>query len=188
FVTSIVLQIGAHVLAFFFAALVCHGELAKRRPAPRHLTAFYMWMSFGGMIGGLSAGLIAPFVFNWVAEYPLLIVLALLCRPGALTVPQQSRERLIWAIAIAAAIVILFWMKGSTERLDDMVKNVAVAAILGAALVLWRRPLVLAVAAAFLLTANFIDNDDSSTETRRSFFGVLKIFESANGNYRVLMH
>src|SRR5262249_24799028 len=35
---------------------------------------------------------------------------------------------------------------------------------------------------------NFIDNDDSSTETRRSFFGVLKIFESANGNYRVLMH
>jgi len=44
-VDSIVLQIAAHVLAFFVAALVCHGELAKRRPAPRHLTAFYMWMS-----------------------------------------------------------------------------------------------------------------------------------------------
>ncbi len=33
-------------------ALVCHGELARRRPAPRHLTAFYMWMSAGGMVGG----------------------------------------------------------------------------------------------------------------------------------------
>src|SRR5215813_10000773 len=147
---SIVLQIAAHVLAFFFAALVCHGELAKRRPAPRHLTAFYMWMSFGGMIGGLSAGLIAPFVFNWVAEYPLLIVLALLCRPGALTLPEQSRERLVWAVAVTAAIVILFWMKGSTEHIDDTVKNVAVAAILGAALILWRRPAALAAAAVFL--------------------------------------
>ena len=46
-----------------------------------------MWMSAGGMIGGLSAGLIAPYVFSWVAEYPILIVLALLCRPG-LALPQ----------------------------------------------------------------------------------------------------
>src|SRR5262249_55425845 len=150
---------------------------------PRYLTAFYMWMSFGGMIGGLSAGLIAPFVFNWVAEYPLLIVLALLCRPGALSVPQASRERLIWVIAIAPAGAILFWMKGSTERLDDILKNVAVAAPLGAALVLWRRPMVLAAAAVFLLAASLIDNEDSSSETRRSFFGVLKISESANGNF-----
>src|SRR5258708_2383114 len=100
---SIVIQVLVHIGAFFFSALVCHGELAKRRPAPRHLTAFFMWMSAGGMIGGLSAGLIAPFVFNWVAEYPLLILLALLCRPGALSIPQESRERIIWVVAIIAA-------------------------------------------------------------------------------------
>ena len=47
-------------MAFFVIALVCHGELARRRPAARHLTAFYMWMSAGGMIGGIAAGLIAP--------------------------------------------------------------------------------------------------------------------------------
>ena len=47
-----------------------------------HLTAFYLWMSAGGMIGGIAAGLVAPHVFNWVAEYPILIVLAVLCRPG----------------------------------------------------------------------------------------------------------
>src|SRR5262249_32574562 len=46
------------------------------------LTAFYLWMAAGGMLGGLSVGLIAPNVFNWVAEYPILIVLAVLCRPG----------------------------------------------------------------------------------------------------------
>jgi hypothetical protein len=34
-------------------------------PSARHLTAFYMWMSAGGMIGGIAAGLIAPHVFSW---------------------------------------------------------------------------------------------------------------------------
>jgi hypothetical protein len=184
---AIVLQISAHVLAFFFAALVCHGELAKRRPAPRHLTAFYMWMSAGGMIGGLSAGLIAPFVFNWVAEYPLLIVLALLCRPGALSLPQ-GRERIIWGVAIVAAIAVLVWMNQSSDRLSDTVRLVAVAVIVAVAIVLWKRPLALVAAVVFLLAANLIDNEDSSSESLRSFFGVLKISESEDENYRVLMH
>ena len=71
-----------NVVAFFVITLVCHGELSRSRPAARHLTAFYMWMSAGGVIGGIFAGLIAPNVFSWVLEYPALIVLAILCRPG----------------------------------------------------------------------------------------------------------
>jgi len=40
-----------NLAAFLVLALACHGELARRRPAPQHLTAFYMWMSAGGVIG-----------------------------------------------------------------------------------------------------------------------------------------
>ena len=57
---SIFTTIFINLAAFFFTALVCHGELARRRPPARYLTEFYLWMSFGGMIGGISAGLIAP--------------------------------------------------------------------------------------------------------------------------------
>src|SRR5207253_10960785 len=86
----LILQVTQYILwlvalnlgAFFVTALVCHGELAKRRPPAEHLTAFFMWMSAGGMIGGLFAALVAPLLFSWIAEYPLLIVLAILCRPG----------------------------------------------------------------------------------------------------------
>jgi len=63
----ILLMIALNLVAFFVTALVSHGELARRRPAAEHLTAFFMWMAAGGMIGGLCAALIAPLVFNWIA-------------------------------------------------------------------------------------------------------------------------
>ena len=59
-----------HVVTFFVTALVCHGELARRRPPAGHLTSFYMWMSAGGVIGGICAALVAPHLFSWIAEYP----------------------------------------------------------------------------------------------------------------------
>ncbi|MBM4068187.1 MAG: MFS transporter [Planctomycetes bacterium] len=69
------------LLGFFFTALVCHGELARDRPSPKHLTEFYLWMSFGGMLGGMFNGLFAPLLFTGVAEYPLAIIAACFLRP-----------------------------------------------------------------------------------------------------------
>ncbi|WP_150047008.1 MULTISPECIES: spermidine synthase [Methylomonas] len=71
-----------HCLAFFLAVMVCHGELAKQRPPARYLTRFYLIMSFAGMLGGLFNTFVAPFIFNAVYEYPIMIVAALLLRPG----------------------------------------------------------------------------------------------------------
>src|SRR5260221_269931 len=36
--------------AFFATALACHGELAKDRPDPKHLTAYFLLMSVGGAL------------------------------------------------------------------------------------------------------------------------------------------
>jgi hypothetical protein len=70
-----------HSLAFFVTTMVCHGELARDRPSARHLTEFYLWMSVGGVLGGMFNALIAPLLFYGVVEYPLAIVLAGLLRP-----------------------------------------------------------------------------------------------------------
>ena len=67
---KLLLTLGGHQLCFFVIAMACHGELARTRPAAKYLTGFYVALSFGGMVGGLFAGLIAPFTFSWVAEYP----------------------------------------------------------------------------------------------------------------------
>ena len=83
-----------HVVTFFVTALVCHGELARRRPAAGHLTSFYMWMSAGGVIGGVCTALVAPQVFSWIAEYPIVIVLAILCRPE---LRSPAGRRMCWS-------------------------------------------------------------------------------------------
>jgi hypothetical protein len=184
----IFVTMAVNIVAFFVIVLVCHGELARRRPAPRYLTGFYMWMATGGMIGGISAALIAPRVFSTVAEYPLLIVLAILCRPG-LRLPRGGREYLIWAVALAAAALLLFL--GATRRveLDYDQSKYALGAVLLVALLFWRRPLPFAamVALAFLV-GHVYRAGEGKRDFVRSFFGVVKITDTADGEFRTMMH
>lgn len=73
--------VAVNLVAFVLLALLCHGELYRRRPAPGHLTEFYLWTSLGGAIGGMFAAIVAPRLFTQVYEYPILIVAALLALP-----------------------------------------------------------------------------------------------------------
>src|SRR5207237_1244847 len=61
--------------ASFILFMVCHGELAKRRPAPAHLTSFYLMVSVGGAVGGLLIAFAAPYVFNALYDLPVVVSL-----------------------------------------------------------------------------------------------------------------
>src|SRR4051794_28034046 len=87
-----------NLLALFALTLACHGEVYARRPAPALLTEFYLWTSFGGVIGGVFAGLLAPHLFNTTYEYPILVTAALLALPGALHGPLRE---FLWRISPA---------------------------------------------------------------------------------------
>ncbi len=63
--------IPGYAAGLFICCLFCHGELARRRPAPRHLTLFYLMVSIGGALGGIFVALIAPRVFRIYWELPL---------------------------------------------------------------------------------------------------------------------
>lgn len=58
----------------FLCCMLCHGELAMRKPAPEHLTSFYLMVSLGGALGGIFVALIAPNIFNTFLELPLALV------------------------------------------------------------------------------------------------------------------
>lgn len=67
-----------HICGFFIIALALHGLLSRNKPAAQHLTGFFLWMSLGGVLGGVFNTLVAPFIFNSVLEYPLALLAALL--------------------------------------------------------------------------------------------------------------
>jgi len=73
--------LGAHLAAFFVAALTCHTELARLRPAPQHLTTYYAYVGLGGVLGGAFNTLIAPVLFHDWVEIPLAFTLVCLLKP-----------------------------------------------------------------------------------------------------------
>jgi len=68
------LQLGVFLSGLFVACMFCHGELYRLRPANRHLTAFYLWVSVGGALGGLFVAVVAPLAFNGFYELGIGIV------------------------------------------------------------------------------------------------------------------
>ncbi len=192
---NLLLTLGGHLLCFFIIAMACHGELARTRPAAKYLTGFYVALSFGGMLGGLFAGLIAPFAFSWIAEYPILLALAALCRPpgGDERLPRWGFWYWPFLTALAVALIAASWSAGEVmEWLDDhRVWVISAVGVLSALLALglnanrWK---IFATVVVALVLIRAYPSDDGRVETVRSFFGVHKIVVTPNGQYHVLMH
>lgn len=193
-VYNLPLTLGGHLACFFIIAMACHGELARTRPAVTYLTGFYVALSFGGMIGGLFAGLAAPYTFSWVAEYPILIAAAVLCLPAG-AASHRGWRIVIWpALAIAAvALVIPAWRGDATfvwidAHRREIIAIAAIAAMIVMVLLPTHRLTGVATVALALMLTHLYPGDDGRVETVRSFFGVHKIVTSTDGRYRVLMH
>ncbi|MBY0524273.1 MAG: fused MFS/spermidine synthase [Gemmataceae bacterium] len=113
-----------HLTALFVVSMVCHGELARKRPSTRYLTGFFLCMSFGGVLGGIFNALVAPVVFDSVAEYSLVLVMAcMLLPPFDSEKPNPLNFYLDIGLAVAlgmAAIYAVYKLIG-THELDDVI-------------------------------------------------------------------
>jgi hypothetical protein len=191
---NLLLTLGGHQLCFFVIAMASHGELARTRPAAKYLTGFYVALSFGGMVGGLFAGLIAPYAFSWVAEYPILVVLAVLCRPpGEERLSRWSRWYWLLLLALAVALIAPSFGAGTVstwfeEQRVYVAGAVAAVGMLLALLLRTDRWKLACLAALALVLIRVYPADDGRVETVRSFFGVHKIVVTPHGQYHVLMH
>jgi hypothetical protein len=192
---NLLLTLGGHQLCFFVIAMACHGELARTRPAAKYLTGFYVALSFGGMIGGLFAGLIAPYSFSWIAEYPILLAFAALCRPsdGGERWPFWTRWYWLVLAVLTVALLVPAWREGEIQvwLQDHRAWVVGAVGVLAAALALVLkagRLKIFATVVLALMLLRVYPSDDGRVETVRSFFGVHKIVVTPGGYYHVLMH
>ncbi len=95
-------QILAYCFLLFTACMLCHGELYLLRPAPEHLTTFYLMVSIGGALGGIFVSLIAPLIFNGYWEFFLgsamvIAILLTMFRAPKGTPPSGRCERSRWS-------------------------------------------------------------------------------------------
>ncbi|HTW64976.1 MAG TPA: fused MFS/spermidine synthase [Bryobacteraceae bacterium] len=102
---NIAWAIPTFVAALFIGCMVCHGELVRLKPDPRHLTGFYLMISLGGAIGGVFVAIIAPHVFHTYLELPLSMVACAALAAGVLWIaPEKWKGKIpVTAVRIGMA-------------------------------------------------------------------------------------
>ncbi len=176
-----------HFSVFFVSAMVCHGELVRRRPSATHLTEFYLWMSFGGVLGGIFTSLVAPEIFSTVVEYPLLITVVFLCRSElyqAFTGPWRRDIMIVFGIAGLLLVPRLFGFSFDVDT--EIFYYVALGGFAGLVMLSRELPVRHLALVASVLIIGSVYKSGLATENDRSFFGVNKITETRDGQYRLL--
>lgn len=183
-----------HLLFFFVAAFVCHTQLANDRPSAERLTEFYLWLSVGGMLGGVFNSLLAPVVFNTIAEYPVAIVLALLLRPKLNVSTENARTR--WMDFALPAMVAVLTVTLATlpqqwgfTQIQSLVFSLCLPLAIG--YTFSKRPLRFALTlGAVMLGSGFSSqfHYGKTLSVQRNFFGVLRVSRSEDGSLTQFFH
>lgn len=205
--TAFPLQLLVHLSAFFFTALVCHQTLVARRPPPARLTEFYLWMSFGGVVGGAFNAFLAPVIFDNVWEYPLVLALACLARPVGADAPMRPWVMAVVGVGVlagvAAPMVITFqppqlsahpvvWGFTDAQLIDLAAKLLLATAAVSAFLVRWRYWPFFMLIAVLSFGASAAADRVNASHSWRSFFGVVRESETRadplGGRVRMMAH
>ncbi len=177
------LDLTLHLTAFFLAIMVCHGVLAKYRPHTKHLTIYYLIMSFAGMLGGMFNTFVAPFIFNGVYEYPIMIVVALLLRPNFIAKKNESFKLLgLQAIFPVVLFFIGLFIYALNDELGHYLDTIGVGLILLAGLTyaFRNKPVTLSLLTGVIIvfTMGLHHLLTNTLYQKRTFFGVHSVRES----------
>jgi hypothetical protein len=187
-----------YLLVLFGVAMVCHGELAGNRPGVSRLTEFYLWISIGGVAGGIFNALVAPMVFKTVLEFPLVLIFAaLLYSPANITLLSGSKavwaKRKDWLLPLALGLTMVGVNLGLTYAHITPGRSLYIL-IFGYSM-LWclsfgKRRLRFALGLiALLIASSFYKGAIGQTlDTERNFFGVSRVTTDSANRFHTLLH
>jgi hypothetical protein len=185
-----------HLICLFWVGLFCHASLAADRPPAGRLVEFYLWLAFGGVLGGIFNALLAPLLFNSLAEYPLVLVLACALRPLPPEWQEEqtaARRWLDWALPVVLGLVSVGAVR-LAQRMGLAPGPLSLGLIFGLPAVVCYtfldRPLRFSLGlAALLLAGTLYQGVYGATLYRtRSFFGVHRVTLDPTHSYRLLVH
>ena len=195
-IVSIPLSALTSLVLLFAVALALHGTLAGSRPAASRLTEFYLWMSFGGVLGGVCCALVAPVIFDWVYEQPLLLVAAALLIPAPVVGPtveglwsrHESGRVMCYLLPVAALAVLLAVVVAPAANRGVALPATVVMIALALLSIGHRRHFTWHLAVLLLVSGGVSELRTSATPDKRvrTFFGIYKIEDHHNS--RTLAH
>ena len=183
-----------HVAAFFVASMLCHSRLAQTRPGVQHLTEYYLWVSLGGVLGGVFNTILAPLFFDTIIEYPLALVavwsLSLLDRRDFFN-REHLRRGLLAAIAFAGGIFLLIFLAEQIGSSSQRFRHAII--FVPPAIALYKLRKQLLIFPIGLLVLIFVGTSYSPVFSKtlyleRNFFGVLRVADSRDERFRLLLH
>lgn len=186
----------ASVVMLFVVAVALHARLFELRPAPDRLTFFYLVMSAGGALGGVFAALVAPSLFDWVWEHPVLVLAAAALLPPLAWFDwprargfdaRQRRTAALFILLIAAiAGAVLFQLDPNQDQLLRALFY-SLIALCGVLLAFDRRFFTATLAIAMLAMGGVPSIETSLSGARdRSYFGVYTV--RSDGVQKTLAH
>jgi hypothetical protein len=183
-----------HLLSFFVTALICHGMLAQDRPRSEHLTEFYLWIAFGGFLGGLFNALLAPAIFKSVYEYSIAMIVAAFLRPYVAPIVATRINRWLDLFLPVGLGLLLLGMINAFNAVPVLSPRMGYIVIFGLVGVLCMtfayRPIRFGLGmAAFMLASNYYSSSSGGVlYADRSFFGIYRATEDKGKEAHMLFH
>ena len=109
--TGYLIQLLIYLVLLFTVSMICHGEVYRRRPKPELLTEFYLFISLGGALGGITINLIIPMIFKgyWEFQFGLgLIWIMMLVIVMSSSSPKNYYVRWGLTALIAISVCLVF--------------------------------------------------------------------------------
>lgn len=193
-----VVQLILYLAVLFGVAMVCHGELARTRPLLNRLTEFYVWVSVGGVLGGVFNSLLAPVLFRSILELPLMLIFAAWLRPGVTSsLPVGAAairaRRNDWLLPLCLCVCMLASILGTAHA--GIKAGRALNILIFGYSLLWclsfakRRLRFVAGLAAVVFASSFYPGPVGRVIfSNRSFFGVSRVTTDLAGKYHFLFH
>ncbi|HEY9691640.1 MAG TPA: fused MFS/spermidine synthase [Oculatellaceae cyanobacterium] len=196
-----------HLIGFLIIGCVFHGELAQSRPNTKYLTTYYLWISVGGVLGGLFNAIAAPLLFQSVLEYPIVMVFSLLLLRTTfyqaeinnsnsellLKPPADSYLKLRQTLPISiglllGTLIVGFYPKLFITNLPGILITGGIFVGIFYAFKLHPVRLLVGLSLILLIGQFYIGYIGGILDTERSFFGVYRVLHDRQRNFNSLLH
>ncbi|MBM4089262.1 MAG: hypothetical protein FJ276_07515 [Planctomycetes bacterium] len=197
FLDSLRLEVACYLAALFLVCMVCHGELVRVKPGPRHATAFYLMIAAGGAAGGFFVAFLCPLLFSSLVESHIFLIGGFLLAMLVQCHVWWRRERVLeewwrsvlWLSWVSVETLLIHlvgrWGRPRAVASRELLSRCGWRVWRSRSWWTWWMPLsivpVLAAASLVMVLPKFAGRDGPIV-ARRDFYGILSVYEEDAGD------